>query len=109
MTVRPQTAIAESDRLNYAHCRTMAINYVQIIYIQCHSSRIVALFPSFTAVIKFCSWSWDLFCHIKLGLLTACIRQISGWCDIGVEMRALTLLREHFAGVLLMDGRLSQT
>lgn len=52
------TATAEGDRMNYAHYKTMAINYVQIIYIQRHSSScIVALFPSFAPVIKFLSQS----------------------------------------------------
>lgn len=78
----------------------MAINYVQIIYIQRHSSFcIVALFPSFAPVIKFPS----LFSDIKLGVLPACIRKLGGQSHIGFKMVAVTPLKEDFAGVLLMD------
>lgn len=64
-TVVPYIASAEGDRMNYPHCRTMAINYIQIIYILCHSFCIVGHFPSFQPLIKFPSKSWSLFLQHK--------------------------------------------
>lgn len=51
--------MAEGDRMDYNHRGATAINYIQIIYILCHSflCMLGPFFPPLAAVITFCSQS----------------------------------------------------